>query len=350
MTVLMLITLLRDTHSVIVCYMTPLALRLPWRVSWSRVLLRYTTRSIRLNSTTAALSPIPIVESPTFEEFQANIVTSNAPCLLRSCIAHWPALTHWTDLSYLKGSEAGAKLVPVEVARIETGEAVAQGYNSKDTPGSSWDRIEMPLDVFLDALVREADAGDIETTRWAAYLAQYALLDEVCAASAQSMEGQKLIGMAGALAAKRRVAAAQVREGGPWRRVADEHVDRHRGDVHADPQGPVPQPIQPECVPQHHTAVVRELMMSAVVGRKRVCVYPTSAAEDLYLATDALQRNTSLVPSPAPDAARFPRFARAQAAGWTADVAPGEVLFIPRGFFHSVQGLTTSVSVNSWFL
>jgi hypothetical protein len=87
-----------------------------------------------------------------------------------------------------------------------------------------------------------------------------------------------------------------------------------------------------------------------VVGHKHVSIYPPSASEDLYISTDPLQRNTSLLPSPTPDPGRFPRFARAQAVAWEADVRAGEVLFIPRGFFHSVRSVTRSVSVNSWFL
>jgi hypothetical protein len=151
------------------------------RASLPRLCPRYTTSSIRLNTTTATPSPIPVAEAPAFEEFKESILPSSAPCLLRSCIAHWPALARWTDFSNLKGSEAGAKAVPIEVARIPAGEAVAPGYNSKGVAGSSWDRVEMPLDVFLEALVRETDGGNAQGERWAAYLAQYALLDEVCA-------------------------------------------------------------------------------------------------------------------------------------------------------------------------
>jgi hypothetical protein len=68
--------------------------------------------------------------------------------------------------------------VPIEVARIAAGETVAAGYNAKGTPGSTWDRIEMPLDVFLDGMMLGEEAG-VDSERWAAYLAQYPLLDEV---------------------------------------------------------------------------------------------------------------------------------------------------------------------------
>lgn len=88
----------------------------------------------------------------------------------------------------------------------------------------------------------------------------------------------------------------------------------------------------------------------SVVGTKHIRVFPPSSSEDLYISTDPLQRNTSLIPSPEPDPARFPRFHSALEKSWEVAIHPGEVLFIPRGFYHSVQSLTKSVSVNSWFL
>jgi hypothetical protein len=122
---------------------------------------------------------LAVADSPRFEDFQSTILALDAPCLLRSCISHWPALSKWTDLSNLKGSEAGSKAIPIEVSCIRAGETVAEGYNMKGQPGTSWDRVEMPLDVFLDAMMI-GEESDVNTERWAAYLAQYPLLDEVC--------------------------------------------------------------------------------------------------------------------------------------------------------------------------
>jgi hypothetical protein len=170
-----------------------LVLRTSSRALLLRTLPWYRACPVRYNSTLPIISSIPISDAPTFEEFKVNILPLGAPRLLRSCITHWPALARWADLANLKGSEAGAKPVPIEVARIPAGGTVAPGYNA---PGQgSWDRVEMPLDVFLDALAREVDAnvGDIRSERWTAYLAQYALLDEVC--SNESVESYKLTGM-----------------------------------------------------------------------------------------------------------------------------------------------------------
>jgi hypothetical protein len=88
----------------------------------------------------------------------------------------------------------------------------------------------------------------------------------------------------------------------------------------------------------------------AVVGEKHVRVFPPNAADDLYISTDPLQRNTSLITTSAPDLKRFPRYEQALQDSWEATVGPGDVLFLPKGLFHSVRSLSKSVSVNEWFL
>jgi hypothetical protein len=124
--------------------------------------------------------PIPASDTPTFDDFKQRILPSGSPHLLRGCIAHWPALELWRDFTTFKRPDAEDRVVPVELARIPSGADAAEGYNARGTPGASWDRVEMPLGVFVDAfllgLVPEApgDGGS-----WAAYLAQHALLDEV---------------------------------------------------------------------------------------------------------------------------------------------------------------------------
>ncbi|KJE91396.1 hypoxia-inducible factor 1 [Capsaspora owczarzaki ATCC 30864] len=49
-----------------------------------------------------------------------------------------------------------------------------------------------------------------------------------------------------------------------------------------------------------------------------------------------------------PDLARFPRFSELH--GWECILEPGEVLYIPAYWWHHVESLTDSVSVNFWYL
>jgi hypothetical protein len=97
-------------------------------------------------------------------------------------------------------------------------------------------------------------------------------------------------------------------------------------------------------------------MFFQYVGRKRVLLYPPQNDdknpdyENVYYAGDGLssQYNTSAVNVEVPDLQQFPNFANAPPA-FLAEVAPGDVLFIPKRWWHHVRSLDTSVSVNAWF-
>jgi hypothetical protein len=345
----------------------------PSRAGWhtilaSRLLLR---RYSDNTQHTSAGNTVPIEPSPpSLASFKSRILPAAHPTLLRGCIANWPALTRWSTLEGLKNSQAAARAVPVEVARIEKGRHVALGYNSRADPGTSWDKVDMPLDVFLDALIQapEYAEGSVDEARWAVYLAQYALLDEVGLTHAQSLPS---------LEASRTHNTATKQAPSLRADVTPplEYLDAGRGDrwptnvwigaagtftpIHKDPYHNLF--CQSECcfiyvsIPYALIFYANE-NISSVVGQKRVCIYPPSSADDLHLMDDPLQRNTSRIPSPsteldcATEEIQFPRFKHARKEGWEVDVQAGEVLFIPRGFFHSVQSLTKSVSVNSWFL
>jgi hypothetical protein len=57
--------------------------------------------------------------------------------------------------------------------------------------------------------------------------------------------------------------------------------------------------------------------------------------------------NLSRVDPLRPDLARFPRFARAVPSAGV--LAPGDVIFLPRGTWHHVTSETASISVNFWW-
>ena len=106
------------------------------------------------------------------------------------------------------------------------------------------------------------------------------------------------------------------------------------------------------CVtPLHHDPM--DNLFFQYVGRKRVLLYPPQkqgTLKDLYYAGKghSIQDNTSAVDVENPDINKFPNFAEAPAAQ-EALVGPGDVLFIPKRWWHHVRSLETSVSVNSWF-
>lgn len=90
-----------------------------------------------------------------------------------------------------------------------------------------------------------------------------------------------------------------------------------------------------------------------VTGRKRFTFFPPDQLLNLYVGPLELGpggQPTSLVRVSAPDFERYPRFAQALAAAETADVEPGDAVFIPNMWWHNVESLEPlNLSVNFWW-
>lgn len=91
-----------------------------------------------------------------------------------------------------------------------------------------------------------------------------------------------------------------------------------------------------------------------VAGRRRFTLFPPEQVGNLYIGpldfapTGAAM---SLVQVSDPDIQRFPRFEAALAAACTAELDPGDALFIPTLWWHHVESLdpTLNVLVNYWW-
>jgi len=88
-------------------------------------------------------------------------------------------------------------------------------------------------------------------------------------------------------------------------------------------------------------------------GRRRFTVFPPEQLHNLYMGpldpTPAGQP-VSLVDFAAPDFERFPRFAQALEAGETAELEPGDAIFIPSMWFHHIEGLEAiNLLINAWW-
>jgi hypothetical protein len=90
-----------------------------------------------------------------------------------------------------------------------------------------------------------------------------------------------------------------------------------------------------------------------VVGKRRFTVFPPEQVFNLYpgpLEPTPGGQAVSLVDFAAPDFEKFPRFRDALETGLTADVEPGDAVFIPSMWWHHVQGLSAfNVLVNYWW-
>ena len=90
-----------------------------------------------------------------------------------------------------------------------------------------------------------------------------------------------------------------------------------------------------------------------VAGRKRFTFFPPQQLPNLYVGPLELGpggQPTSLAKVSAPDFERYPRFAQALAAAETADIGPGDAVFIPNLWWHNVEALEPlNLSVNFWW-
>jgi Cupin-like domain len=90
-----------------------------------------------------------------------------------------------------------------------------------------------------------------------------------------------------------------------------------------------------------------------VAGRRRFTLFPPDQIANLYvgpLEWTIAGQPTSMVDPDAPDLERFPRFADAQAYAMTAELGPGDVIFIPSLWWHSITALDPlNVLLNYWW-
>lgn len=90
-----------------------------------------------------------------------------------------------------------------------------------------------------------------------------------------------------------------------------------------------------------------------VGGRRRFTLLPPEQVANLYIGpVDFTPAGTpvSMVPLTAPDLQRFPRFTEAMRHAMSAELTPGDAIYIPYGWWHHVESLTPfNVLVNYWW-
>jgi len=90
-----------------------------------------------------------------------------------------------------------------------------------------------------------------------------------------------------------------------------------------------------------------------VVGRRRFTLYPPEQIVNLYPGPLELTpggQAVSVVDFSNPDFERHPRFREALSAGFTAEIGPGDAVFIPSMWWHHVEGLSAfNTLINYWW-
>ena len=300
-------------------------------------------RRATLLSLASAREPVATFETPpSLERFLTDAMAPGAPAVLKGLARAWPAFAKWRDPAYLR-AVAGARTVPVE-----TGEHYLHATHAREL---------VTLDAFLDeyVFVEDADdekkreetiekkaAGDAlrdsETSGFdrvcfakkrrkkkMGYLAQHALLDQIPA-----LRRDVIVPDYCSLTLERDDRGAR-RDGAGS--VATRAWLGPRGTVsptHRDPT---------------HNLLVQ------AVGSKYVRLYAPSQEKNLYLFSDPKRSNASRAdPRDALDetfAKTFPAFSSASFSD--AVLEPGDALYVPPGWFHYVQSVTSSFSVSFWW-
>ncbi len=96
-----------------------------------------------------------------------------------------------------------------------------------------------------------------------------------------------------------------------------------------------------------------ENIACVAAGRRRFTLFPPEAVGDLYMGPfhqTPAGTQVSMVHLTAPDLVRFPRFAGALDLALTAELEPGDALYIPYQWYHHVEALEPfNILVNYWW-
>ncbi|CAK0858569.1 unnamed protein product [Prorocentrum cordatum] len=248
--------------------------------------------------------PVPRVEASEGGRLRA-MAEAGEPFVVAGALEAWPARSKWASLASVDRL-IGHRLVPVEV-----GAAVG---------GAGWREELMPagrlLRDYLAPSCAECSAAEGAEAAGAAvaYLAQHELLEQC-----PVLRGD--------------VAAPDL-----FRSIFGPPA---RANVWLGTRGTV--------TPCHWDSYNN--CLAQVQGSKRAVLLPPAAGPCLYAAESeggvAAQGNVSSVDVEAPDLERFPAYAGARSV--SAELEPGDALFIPRGWWHQIRALSPSISVNFWF-
>ncbi|TPX51246.1 hypothetical protein SeLEV6574_g00374 [Synchytrium endobioticum] len=240
------------------------------------------------------ITTIPRIPAPSIAAF-LQIMHGQQPVVLTDCISHWPALSTrpWLDLQYLAATMGPDRMVPVEIGASYADDA--------------WTQRLVTVAEFFDRLT-----GPAEAEPW--YLAQHSLFTQFPA-----LAGDIVVPDYCHACPSEHDAAVRMNA---WFGPKDTY-----SPLHTDPF---------------------ENLLAQVVGYKRaVLVAPCDSAGVYPYDGDTMLHNTAQLDVENPDLDRFP-LARTVTC-YEAMLEPGDVLYIPVGWWHALRSLSTSFSVSFWF-
>lgn len=265
----------------------------------------------------------PTACQPSLEAFQIHLDKHTTPLLLTGIIDDWPATQTWQDpMHLLRLTLGGRRCVPIEIGETYT--------------HADWRQEIMPFRKFSQAyLVPNEEQQEI------GYLGQHNLFHQIPALQREIQTPDYCFSAPPETTPASRLGLPAVPP-----------VDEPQKNIWLGPKG-TRTPLHTD--PYHN-------IFSQVVGYKYVRLYPPEATRSIYprgIDDNGInESNTSQVEIrldrtlpgnitvEEPD--RFPRFV-SQNDYREAIVGPGECLYIPAGWWHYIESLTTSYSVSFWW-
>jgi hypothetical protein len=239
--------------------------------------------------------------------FHQEVVAANEPAVLRGVVSHWPAVAQGLQsprsmAEYLKSCDLGRA---VETFLGPPGIHGRFWYGA-DMQGFNFQRLPLPISRALDELIANLDNREPP----AIYLGSTSL---------------------------------------------PEHMPKFAAENASDLMGPSTVPrvwignavtVQTHCDSSDNLACV-------VAGRRRFTLFPPEQLRNLYVGPldfTLAGQPVSMVSLLEPDFGRYPRFKDALAAAVSADLMPGDALYIPYLWWHHVESLDPlNVLVNYWW-
>lgn len=252
------------------------------------------------------MSPLPQLHDVTPATFQ-EVRAAASPVVLRGLAADWPVVrtSRAGDLAWIDALRPLAVPAPVDVARAVP-EVEGRLHYDAEVRGANFARSRAPLAAFFDALVAEAgkdrpDSLAVQGLSAREHLPGFA-------------ETHRLAILPPAIAPRVWIG------------------NRAKVAVHHDPS--------------ENIAVV-------AAGRRRFTLFPPEQVGNLYMGpfhNTPAGTPVSMVHLTDPDLDRYPRFAQALEAAWTAELEPSDAIYIPYQWYHHVEALApANMLVNYWW-
>lgn len=258
---------------------------------------------------------MPTADAPSLSAFQLHLDRKTTPLLLRGVIDDWPALQTWNSTAHLLALTInGQRCVPIEIGESYT--------------HANWRQEILPFHIFMRKHLLPEQPEEI------GYLGQHNLFQQIPELGTEVRTPDYCFS-----------APPETDES-----VAP--VDEPQRNAWLGPKG-TRTPLHTD--PYHN-------IFCQVVGYKYVRLYPPEASEAVYPRgideNGVNESNTSQIDFKldrdhegnirVEDVEHFPSFAK-EASYVEAIVKPGECLYIPAGWWHFVESMTTSFSVSFWW-